>query len=111
MGGRLLRSFVSSLAMLTLLVSTLTICDFIASTILKDGMSKAYAACGSESSKRSSGKTQGDDSAPAPDGTPVASVPEPSILLLIASGLVAAGLYKKLKSRKRKKNNESNYTG
>jgi len=106
MKARLLRSFVSSIAMFTLLVSTLTICDFIASTIVKDGMSKAYAACSSSSSgSGSSGGNPNSHESSSSGENPVASVPEASTLLLMGSGLFAFGLYKTLRSRKRNKNN------
>ena len=105
MKARLLRSFVSSIAMFTLLVATLTICDFIASTIVKDGMSKAYASCSSSSSGSGSSGGNPNSHESSYGENPVASVPEASTLLLMGSGLFAFGLYKTLRSRKRNKNN------
>lgn len=103
---RLLRSFVSSIAMFTLLVATLTICDFIASAIVKDGMSKAYASCSSSSSgSGSSGGNPNSHESSSYGENRVASVPEASTILLMGSGLFAYGLYKRLSSRKRNKNN------
>ena len=114
MKGRLLRSFVCSFVLFTLLASTLTICDFIAPIIVEDEMSKAYAMAFRDGGhqegkfpKKSSRKTQiaEGDSASAPDEDPVAPAREALTLMLTGLGLLgAAWLYKGLRFRKRKGN-------
>jgi len=121
MKGGLLRSLVCKFALLTLLVSTLTIRDFIAPVIVEDGMSKAYAMAfpggghrDGISAKKSPRKAQiaEGDSASAPDENAVDSGGEPLILGLTGLGLLGvAWLWRRLRARKLNKNNESDCAG
>ncbi|NIM98030.1 MAG: PEP-CTERM sorting domain-containing protein [candidate division Zixibacteria bacterium] len=111
MKSKIIRFSMASFTMSILLVSAVTVGDFVAPIFNDHGLSNAYAMwlfrdqdhryrypSGTSPTTAESGEDASDGN--ASDGNPTFSVPEPSTLILLGSAMAAvAGLCRKIKRR------------
>jgi len=112
MKSKIIRFSMASFTMSILLVSTVTVGDFIAPIFNDDGLGSAYAMWlfrdQDHRYRHSSGTSPytAESATDESEGNPTFSVPEPSTLILLGSAVAAvAGLYRKVRSRKQNDKN------